>query len=155
MEEFGLLVHVLMSAWRIEMVGMKFGLAALLRLDVQFVVLGVEGCQDLARRHAVAPVDIHGLDGATDSKTECGCICSDDRPRITSDIATRWLRYVIGFDGADTFDLLLRRLFTPSRRNRSNGQCDRLNYAECSFHDLSKWQAFIGLAKTNRGLALT
>ena len=29
MEEFGLLVHVLMSAWRIEMVGMKFGLAAL------------------------------------------------------------------------------------------------------------------------------
>ena len=29
MEEFGLLVHVLMSTWRIEMVGMKFGLAAL------------------------------------------------------------------------------------------------------------------------------
>ncbi len=29
MEEFGLLVHVLMSAWRIEMIGMKFGLATL------------------------------------------------------------------------------------------------------------------------------
>ena len=30
MEEFGLLVHVLMTAWRIEMVGMKFGLSTLI-----------------------------------------------------------------------------------------------------------------------------